>query len=151
MKINCKILPLEVNCYFLLHMGSSNTGSALEPLVVRLVFDNLYRKPTLILLDHAGRMLVCPQHTVTFLNEKAQRQLGSSDCGLFALAFATDLCHGLDPLTRSYNQKDIRQHYVNWSGIRENSTFPQHQQKSAVPHTTRQDRCTNLLPLLAPQ
>ncbi|CAH3124470.1 unnamed protein product, partial [Pocillopora meandrina] len=26
-----------------------------------------------------------------------QKQTNSNDCGLFALAFATDLCHGLDP------------------------------------------------------
>ena len=76
------------------------------------VFDSLYRKPPSILLDHACRMLVYPQDTITFLNEKVQRQLGSSDCGFFALAFATDLCHGLDPSTQSYNQKGIRQHYV---------------------------------------
>ena len=37
------------------------------------VFDSLYRKPNSILLDHACRMLVCPQDTVTFLNEKVQR------------------------------------------------------------------------------
>ena len=58
------------------------------------VFDSLYRKPNSILLDHAFRMVVCPQDTVTFLNEKVESQLGSSNCGLFALAFATDLCHG---------------------------------------------------------
>ena len=61
------------------------------------VFDSLCRKPTLILLDYACRMVVCPEYTVTFLNERVRRQLGSSDCGLFVLAFATDLCHGLDP------------------------------------------------------
>ena len=76
------------------------------------VFDSLYRKPNSLLLDHACHMIVCPQDTVTFLNEKVQRQLGSSDCGLFTLAFATDLCHGLDPSTQSYNQKEMRQHYV---------------------------------------
>ena len=88
------------------------------------VFDSLYRKPNSILLDHAFRMVVCPQDTVTFLNEKVQRQLGSSDCGLFALAFATDLCHGLDPSTQSYNQKDIRQHYVHCLESRRMTPFP---------------------------
>ena len=33
-----------------------------------------------------------------------QRQVGSSDCGLFAIAFATSLCSGLDPHTLKYDQ-----------------------------------------------
>ena len=36
-------------------------------------------------------MLFYQQDTVTFCNEKVQKQLGGSDCGLMALAFATDL------------------------------------------------------------
>ena len=35
---------------------------------------------------------MCPGSKVTFINEKVQRQVGGSDCGLFSLAFATDLC-----------------------------------------------------------
>ena len=50
--------------------------------------------------------------TVTFINEKVQKQIGSADCGLFALAFATDLCQGLDPTTQRYDQVLMRQHYV---------------------------------------
>ena len=33
---------------------------------------------------------------------------GGSDCGLFALAFATALCSGLDPFACSYKQMQIR-------------------------------------------
>ena len=36
-------------------------------------------------------MLFYQLDTVTFCNEKVQKQLGGSDCGLMALAFATDL------------------------------------------------------------
>ena len=43
-----------------------------------------------------------------------QKQLGSSACGPFAFAFATDLCHGLEyPTKQSYDQGLMRQHYVN--------------------------------------
>ena len=31
-----------------------------------------------------------------FVNEKVQKQLGPSNCGLFALAFTVDLCQELD-------------------------------------------------------
>lgn len=39
-----------------------------------------------------------------------QRQRGGSDCGLFALAFATELCHGVDPICRKFTQQDMRIH-----------------------------------------
>ena len=48
-----------------------------------------------------------------FMNEKVQRQMSSSDCGLYALAFATDLRHGIDPASpRIYDQAVMRQHYI---------------------------------------
>ena len=53
-----------------------------------------------------------PGDQVTLVNEKVQRQVGSNDCGLFALAFATDLCNGLDPVNQRYEQGSMRQHYV---------------------------------------
>ena len=42
--------------------------------------------------------------TVKHVN--VQRQVGSSDCGLFAIAFATSFCSGLDPHTLKYDQYD---------------------------------------------
>ena len=76
------------------------------------IFDSLYSKPNSVLIDHACRMLFFQQDTVTFCSEKVQKQLGGSDCGLMALAFATDLCHGLDPATQRYSQFEMRQHFV---------------------------------------
>ena len=64
------------------------------------IFDSLYSKPSSVAIDHACRMLHHPQNTVTFLNKRVQKQVGSSDCALFALAFATDLCYGLYPTAR---------------------------------------------------
>ena len=77
------------------------------------VFDSLYRKPNAIAIDHVCRMLLHRGNEVTFVYEKVQKQLGSSACGPFALAFATDLCHGLDPTKQSYDQGLMQQHYVN--------------------------------------
>ena len=76
------------------------------------IFDSLYLKPSSIAIKHACRMLMFPRDQITLINEKVQRQVGINDCGLFALAFATDLCHGLDPVNQKYEQKSMRQHYV---------------------------------------
>ena len=77
------------------------------------IFDSPYQNTNSTAVEHACRMLMYPGDKVTFINEKVQRQVGGSDCGLFLLAFATDLCHGIDPTNQKYNQGSIRQHYVN--------------------------------------
>ena len=39
-----------------------------------------------------------------------QKQLGSSDCGLFATAFAIDLAEGNDPRSLYFSQTEMRNH-----------------------------------------
>ena len=39
-----------------------------------------------------------------------QHQSGSSDCSLFAVAFAQVLCAGLDPHLTTFDQKSMREH-----------------------------------------
>ena len=39
-----------------------------------------------------------------------QRQSGGSNCGLFAIAFATTLCGGLDPHLLNFEQSKMRDH-----------------------------------------
>ena len=39
-----------------------------------------------------------------------QMQAGGSDCGLFAVAMATDLCRGVDPYNLHYHQEQMRPH-----------------------------------------
>ena len=77
------------------------------------IFDSMYQRPNLIAIEHACRMLMYPGFTVNFINDKVQRQVGANDCGLFSLAFATDLSHGLDPVHLRYDQGSMRQHFVN--------------------------------------
>lgn len=100
----------------------SNIGVKI-PGAVR-VFDSLYRKPNASAIEHTCRMMHHMGDAVTLVNEKVQRQLGSSDCGLFALAFAADLCHGLDPTNRSYDQAKMREHYISCLESRTITPFP---------------------------
>lgn len=88
------------------------------------VFDSLFSKPNAITSEHGCPMLLHTGDAVTFINEKVQKQIGFADCGLFALAFATDLCQGFDPTTQSYDQSLMRQHYVNCLESATMSPFP---------------------------
>ena len=44
---------------------------------------------------------------------QAQQQSGGSDCGLFAIANATELCFGLQPSHAVYDQLCMREHLIN--------------------------------------
>ena len=74
------------------------------------VLGSLYNKPSSIAVKHACRLLMHQGEHVIFQQEKVQKQTNFSDCGQFVIAFATDLCYGLDPKT--YEQGKLRQHYV---------------------------------------
>lgn len=74
-----------------------------------------------------------------------QRQSGGSDCALFALAFAADLCAGKDPAGRGYDQKKMRNHLHTCLVTGKVTPFPQmyistrrHQHKKA---------CVELIPV----
>ncbi len=41
-----------------------------------------------------------------------ERQEGSNDCGLYAIAYATDLANGRDPSRLSYSQAEMRKHLI---------------------------------------
>ncbi|CAH3184833.1 unnamed protein product, partial [Porites lobata] len=49
---------------------------------------------------------------VKIRNQKVQKQKGYNDCALFAIAFATTLCHGEDLTTKRYGQRAMRPHLV---------------------------------------
>ena len=59
------------------------------------------------------------EHAIKVQYIDVQWQSGASDCGLFALAFATSLCSGQDPATNSYNQGQMRTHLLDFlvSGV----------------------------------
>ena len=67
-----------------------------------LVFLWVTRQVASIVHTHHAQILVdLPE---------VQQQLGSSDCGLFAIAFATSILKGEDPSSVRYIQSRMRQH-----------------------------------------
>ena len=60
--------------------------------------------------------------TIEFVD--VQEQTGSVDCGLFALAFITSVCHGLDPATQCYNQKAMTRHLMTCIEKAQMTPFP---------------------------
>lgn len=47
---------------------------------------------------------------ITLKQMDVQQQNSTSDCGVFAIAYATSICHGENPCMLQYNQSSMRQH-----------------------------------------
>lgn len=88
------------------------------------IYDSTYIKPSTIAVEHACRMLHHIGKVITFISVKVQKQVGGSDCGLFALAYATDLCYGLDSAYQQYDQGKMCQHYVHCLENKNVTPFP---------------------------
>ena len=71
-----------------------------------------------------------------FIN--VQRQCGSCDCALFAIANSTALCLGEDPHRIHYDQKQMRQHLKACFEARTMQLFPEHK---TAPRVKRQRVC----------
>ena len=73
-----------------------------------------------------------------------QWQSGGSDSGLFPLAFTTSLCSGIDPITVTFTQSQMRPHLLLCIEKRSMSMFSYKHQHSN-PKTTSNDSSTSLL------
>ena len=94
------------------------------PVGVVKVYDSLFGKPSIKAIQHACRMLLHRGKSVQIINEKVQKQQGSNDCAIFAIAFATTLCHGNNPTTTRYDQKAMRNHLVDCLEALDMREFP---------------------------
>ena len=99
------------------------------------VFDSLGTRARPVATDHACRMLVAAENSVTMVNQKVQLQTNGNDCGLFAIAFATDICFGTNPVGRSYEARSLRRHLVDCIESQHMSPFP-HTERRVPFHKT---------------
>ena len=69
-------------------------------------------------------LLFTTHKQITLSFRDVQRQVGSSDCGLFAIAFATAIAFGLDPGGILFDQQKLRQHLLDCFEKRGMTMFP---------------------------
>jgi len=80
--------------------------------------------PTLKLFSMPAECCYTWGKSVKIINEKVQKQQGSNDCALFAIAFTTTLCHGNNPTTTRYDQKAMRNQMVDCLEAKDMTEFP---------------------------
>ena len=99
----------------------SNIGCSVDTINV---FDSAYafidmdgRKQISSIIKPKGDTL-----TLNFVN--IQHQGNGSDCGLFALACATDIVHGRDPFLSYWDTKEMRSHFDEMYGSKTDDMLP---------------------------
>ena len=95
--------------------------------------------PTTSLIGTKKRLLLYSAHIYAPNHSALCKQMGESDCGLFAIATATALCHGLDPTTCMYRQESMREHFHTCLVNREMKLFPLHRQRRAQPQPVKKE------------
>ena len=76
------------------------------------LFDSLHTVPEEedTIIPQACSILRTPEPSLTINVVNVGRQEGGSDCGLYAIAMAYDLCAGVDPVSKKYVQNEMRSH-----------------------------------------
>ena len=81
------------------------------------IYDSLYQTCTDHAIDQMCSIIFTPNnavylHAVYLHFTDVDKQTNSSDCGLYAIAYATGLCCGEDVCSRKYNMMVMRQHLL---------------------------------------
>ena len=86
----------------------SNIGA--EPHTVFVYDSSRHQCVNSDVKNQIAALVFSSEKEITLQYVAVQQQLGSYDCGLFALAFATSLVHGCDPAKTTFTQVRMRQH-----------------------------------------
>ena len=76
------------------------------------LFDSMHTSPEVddCIIKQVCRIVQSSRPSITINTVNVQQQVGITDCCLFAVAMAYDLCRGIDPVTVAYCQPKMRRH-----------------------------------------
>ena len=77
------------------------------------IYNSLPRRISAHVAKQCGLLLKSNQKKIILRSMNCQQQTGSNDCGLFAIANATELCFGGKPSSVIYDQSSMRKHLQN--------------------------------------
>ena len=94
-------------------------------------YDSLHCNPGEKAQETIASIIHSARNEIVINVMNVQRQQNGSDCGVFALAFATTLCEGSDPTEMAYDHSKMRSHMASCFDALEPQPFP------VVKQTTR--------------
>ena len=110
------------------HWYTISTIGCLQPATVR-VYNSASKYVTYRNKEEIASLLCTPASQITLEYMNVHMQMGGSDCGLYSIANATALCHGVDPTTCIYEQKNMRSHFHTCLLKKDMKLFPVQQQR----------------------
>ena len=99
------------------------------------VFDSKFCTIPMDVNMQIAAFLCCTSSRITTRFHQTQSQIGSSDCGVFAIAFATDLAFGLKPASHHYEQDTLRPHFLECLKSEQMTPFPSKKIQPGKPKT----------------
>ena len=69
-------------------------------------------QPTYYTLKQIASILRTPSSQILLHLERVQMQSNSVDCGVYVIAFLTDLCYGKDPASCWYASTEVCNHLL---------------------------------------
>ena len=96
------------------------------------VYDSLHMTLSCKIKKVIADLLQYPGDTITIHHCAVQWQSDISDCGLFAIAFATALCTGQDPTGSVFDQSAMRPHLLKCLQNQIITPFPERSQRRVV-------------------
>ena len=103
------------------------------------VYDSATKYTTQRNKEEIAALLHTTSDTITLQYMNVQHQYGGSDCGLFALAFATALCAGIDPTACTFKQELMRDHFLSCINKGQMEQFPIKQSRRAITRPVKID------------
>ena len=92
------------------------------------IYDSLNTNPTSSIIKQLSQ-LFSPDDTVpSYKTSPCHQQIGSTDCGLFSIAYAVDLLLGNNPSNIIYDQSKMRVHLLNCLETELITPFPKYKQ-----------------------
>ena len=76
------------------------------------VYDTMKYATTSDVKCQIAAIMQSSSKSITLQLEPTQEQFGDSDCGLFSIAYATELCYGNDVSSLRYYQDRLRSHLI---------------------------------------
>ena len=76
------------------------------------VYDSMYSSVSTDTIRIIASMMLSSASKLVIRMMDVVRQTNGSDCGVLSIAFAYDLCSGIDPCRARYDHKLIRQHLL---------------------------------------
>ena len=93
------------------------------------VFDSMHMELTSSVKKTIADLLQTTREHILVEHMDIQFQSGGSDCGLFAIASATALCHGQNPVHFRYEQSSMRKHLMKALEMKALHPFPAKKKK----------------------